>query len=313
MKSTETVFECLIVAAVAWLSLSTAASAVRATELKPREFTVDDLPVAAPAFSPDGKYVVFGRSAGDGIFIYVSERSGGRWGPAKVAPFSGIYRDLEPTFAPNGKYLVFASNRPMEAGGKLAEGNYDGQVRPEKGGHLWKVERSTKGWGEPQALPLSVNASDSTFSPSITGDGSLYFMRPVNAGEHFHLYRSQHANGTYQSPQRVSFSNLDAYGDFDPAVSKGDQFLIFSSPRPPSLAHKSDLFIVHRKHGEWSEPIDLRESMGADVYGVEARLAPDEKTLYFINGRKLPSDSPDENVRVTHSWEVTLPQALTQR
>jgi hypothetical protein len=119
MKSTERLFESLIVAAVAWLSLSCAASIVRATELQPREFAVDNLPAVAPAFSPDGKYVVFGRFFVEGIFISVSERSHGTWGPAKVAPFSGVYRDLEPTFAPDGKYLVFASNRPLQAGGQV--------------------------------------------------------------------------------------------------------------------------------------------------------------------------------------------------
>jgi hypothetical protein len=154
---------------------------------------------------------------------------------------------------------------------------------------------------------MSINASDSVFSPSITGDGSLYFMRPVNAGGKFHLFRAQMKNGAYEPPQRVTFSNLESFGDFDPAVSKDEQFLIFSSPRPPAPAHQTDLFIVYRKGGEWSEPVDLRQG-APDVYGTEARLDPREKTLFFTNARKLPSDRvTDEHTIVIHSWEVALP------
>jgi hypothetical protein len=311
MKSGETLIESLIVATVAWLALSCAASVVRASELQAREFALDSQPAVAPAFSPDGKYVVFGRSVGQGISIFISERSGGGWGAAKVAPFSGVYRDLEPTFAPNGKYLVFASNRPLRAGGKLADGNYNGQLYPESGGHLWQVERRGDRWGEPQPLSDSINASDSVFSPSIAGDGSLYFMRPVNAGEKFHLFRAQMKNGDYLPPQRVAFSNLEAFGDYDPAVSKDGQFLIFSSPRPPAPPHQADLFIIYRKHDGWSEPVDLRLSMAPDVYGTEARLDPTEKTLYFTNASKLPGEQgADKPTFVVHSWQVSLPEAL---
>lgn len=225
-----------------------------------------------------------------------------------MAPFSGTYRDLEPTFAPSGKYLIFASNRPLDPGGKLADGNYNGQVHPEGGGHLWKVERRGDRWGEPQPLPSSVNAGDSVFSPSITGDGSLYFMRPVQSGGKFHLFRAQMQNGRYSAPEQVSFSNLDEFGDYDPAVSKDDRFVIFSSPRPPAPAHQADLFIAYRKNGAWSAPIDLRLKLSPDVYGTEARLDPKERTLFFTNARKLPTDqSADEHAVFIHSWQVALP------
>jgi hypothetical protein len=120
MKPNEIVLESILLAAIAWLSFSCAACAVRAAELQPREFAVDKLPAVAPAFSPDGKTVFFGRSVGKAIFIFVSQRSGDTWGPAKPAPFSGTYRDLEPTFDPNGKYLIFASNRPLAGVGGSA-------------------------------------------------------------------------------------------------------------------------------------------------------------------------------------------------
>jgi hypothetical protein len=311
MKITVGMFESLSIAAMAWLAFSSAASVVQAAELKPREFSVDGQPAVAPAFSPDGKLVLFGRSVGKGIFIFMAERSGGAWGPSKVAPFSGTYRDLEPAFAPSGKYLIFSSNRPLTPGGKLADGNYNGQVQPEGGGHLWKVERRGDPWGEPQPLPASINVGDSVFSPSITGDGSLYFMRPVHDGEKFHLFRAQMQSGEYLEPERVSFSNLDEFGDYDPAVSKDDRFVIFSSPRPPAPAHQTDLFIVYRKHGKWGEPIDLRLPLSPDVHGTEARLDPKERTLFFTNAHKLPAaQSADGQAFSVHSWQVALPAVI---
>jgi Tol biopolymer transport system component len=262
----------------------------------------------APAFSPDGKLVVYGKSVGEGIFLFEAEKTGATWSAPHLASFSGQYNDLEPAFDPNGKYLIFSSNRPLQAGGALAEGNYDGKVRPGHGGRLWRVERTAQGWGEATVLPDTINATSSTYSPSIASDGTLYFMRPVNAGEKFHLYRAKMQNGQYAQPERVSFSNLDAYGDFDPAVARDGSFMIFSSPRPPSPPHTSDLFIVYRKNDEWSAPVDLRTILSDDVHGVEARLSPDEKTLYFTNGRRLPTDPPEgpEHPYVSHTWEVTL-------
>jgi hypothetical protein len=260
----------------------------------------------APTFSPDGRSVVYGKSVGAQTFLFQIEKSAGRWGVPRVASFSGQYTDIEPAFAPDGKYIIFSSNRPLPGGTALADGNYDGKVRPGHGGHLWRVDRRSTGWGEPFPLPALVNATDSTFSPSISGDGTLYFMRPVNVGDKFHLYSSRLVKGDYAAPERVSFSNLDGFGDFDPAVARDASFLIFSSSRPPSLPHRSDLFIVYRTHDAWSSPVDLRSLLTDDVFGVEARLSPHEKTLYFTNTRRLAPDPPEspEHPFVQHTWEV---------
>jgi Tol biopolymer transport system component len=262
----------------------------------------------APAFSPDGKLVCFGKRIGKDMSIFESEQKNGRWSEPRIVSFSGHYTDLEPAFDPHGRYIIFASNRPLESGGPLAEGNYDGKVRPGNGGHLWRVDRVGDHWGEPRPLPERINASNSTFSPGIEADGSLYWMRPPTPGDHFHLYRSQMTHGEYAEPERVSFSNLAAYGDFDPVVAPDGSFLIFSSPRPPSVPHRSDLFIVYRKEQGWAEPVDLAQALSPNVYGVEARLSPDRKTLYFTNGRRLSSDPSEsaEHPYVQHTWQVDL-------
>jgi Tol biopolymer transport system component len=261
---------------------------------------------AAPAFSPNGKSVYFGQSADKkDITIVASYLKDGKWSELVMAPFSGDFHNLEPAFAPNGKYLIFASSRPKIAGGPTLEGNWGGQRYPGRGGNLWKVELTKKGWGTPELLPEIINQNSSIFSPAITADGSIYFMLPDTSG-HFHIRRSQFKNGKFETPVRPSFS-VDKYGDVDPAVAPDESFLIFSSGRPPALPHTADLFIVFRTPTGWSEPIDLRQAISDKVFGVEARLSPDLKTLYFSNQRNAAGITVDTDQYI---WQVDISKVL---
>jgi Tol biopolymer transport system component len=263
---------------------------------------------AAPTFTPDGRSVYIGQSQkGKDISIMVSHLADGKWFAPTVADFSGKYRDLEPVFAPDGKYLVFASNRPATPGVTELEGNYNGKKFPGGGGNLWKVKRTKNGWETPEVLPAVINSNSSVFSPAITGDGSLYFMRS-DSGKAFHIFRSRMQNGKFEQPVPASFTDPE-YGDFDPAVSPNESFIIFCSPRPPAPPHTADLFIVFRNGNGWSEPIDLRQAISENVYGVEARLSPDCKILYFSNQRNA-SGVKDPNS--SYTWMVDISGVLKE-
>lgn len=263
---------------------------------------------AAPAFTPDGKTVLFGESPGSGnISIMGSHLDGNKWSAPESPSFSGKYRDLEPVFSPDGKYLVFASNRPTTAGGAELDGNYNRKKFTGAGGNLWKVKYTKKGWGNPEVLSPVINSDSSVFSPAITGDGSLYFMRS-DSGKAFHIYRAQMRNGNFEQPVSASFT-ISKYGDFDPAVSPDESFIIFCSPRPPAPPHTADLFIVFKTGKGWTDPIDLRKVLSDEVYGVEARLSPDGKILYFSNSRNA-SGVKDPNG--SYIWKVDISGVLKE-
>ena len=236
----------------------------------------------APAFTPDGNTVCFfqgARNGGDSLMI--ATRRNGRWSAPRVAVFSGRYRDIEPAFSPDGRYLIFASSRPERDGDTAVSGWYNGKVYPASGGRLWRVTRNADTWGTPEMLPATVNANTSVFSPAVTADGSLYYMR-ADSGKAFHIYRSAMKNGVLQPPEPMPFA-LPDHGDYDPVLSPDESYLIFSSGRAPA-PHTADIFIVFRQGGGWSDPIDLRTALSADVHGTESRLSPDGKTLYFTKG-----------------------------
>lgn len=273
----------------------------------------------SPAFTPDGRTVFFTRANSSQSTILVSHLSRGTWSTPEIASFSGEWRDLEPTMAPDGSYLIFASNRPAEAGGPPLDGFYDGAKRPAVGGNLWRVDHTSRGWGEPHRLPDVVNGNPSIFSPSIVRDGSVYFMQPTGAKTKFHLFRAQFANGTYMAPVAVPVSAGDDIGDFDPAVAADESFMVFSSPR---LADKgTSLFIAFRRNGAWSTP----EYMGDTVSfvrgnNIEARLGPDNRTLFFSSSHvepALPHQTRAESARglermnewnngLVNIWQVSL-------
>lgn len=235
---------------------------------------------ASPAFTPDGRTVVFARGRAATRRIFVSRRDGDGWSAPQPAPFSGgAWMDLEPAMAPDGSFLVFASNRPTQAGGQALDGAYEGQFLRGRGGNLWRVDRSDDGWSAPRRLPDAVNTGSSIYAPAVAADGSVYFMRPDPATGHFRLYLSRFAHGRYQPSRPLPFSDGEL-ADYDPAIAPDQSFIVFSSDRPPSTDTRSAIFIAFATAGGWSTPVALGPA------GIESRLAPDLSSLYYNGADK---------------------------
>jgi Tol biopolymer transport system component len=231
---------------------------------------------ASPAFTPDGKTVFFTHSDGDKRTIMVSTLRHGVWSAPVVAPFSGTWRDIEPAMAPDGSYLVFISNRPAQAGGAALTGFFGGQLRPGAGGNIWRVNRDGKGWSAPVRLPDIINNNSAIYSPAVAGDGSIYFNQPDPVTRKTVVYRAQAIPGGFAAPVALSISD-GMHPGYDVAVAPDESFLIFSANRAPAEPNQSLIFVTFRKNGEWTAP----QPLSPNVEGIESRLSPDLKTLYF--------------------------------
>jgi Tol biopolymer transport system component len=248
-----------------------------------------------PTFTPDGKTLYLTQGDADGTYtIVTSTLRGDAWSSPSAVSFSGHSRDLEEILSPDGQTMIFASNRPAETGGQAISGTYGGKPRPGGGGNLWRVRRTADGWTTPERLPDSINANTNTFSPALAPDGTLYYMS-TQADGHFHLFVAKPEGSTYASGTVAAFDD-SRYSSFDPAVASDGSFVIFSSNRPPAKPGTSDVFIAYDRDGTWTEPSDISPSVNPTGSTTEARLSPDNRTLYFNAGKAL--------------WRIDMP-ALT--
>jgi Tol biopolymer transport system component len=263
---------------------------------------------SAPAFTPDGKTVYFGRGNNAADFILVSHLALAKWSEPLIAPFSGRWLDMEPAMAPDGTYLIFVSNRPITAGGRSLDGAIGDKLQPGKGANLWRVNRMHEAWSEPIRLPDNINSSNSTYAPSVAANGDLYFMRPDGEKSRFRIFMARHKKEGYENPVPVSFSDGQDT-DVDPAIAPDQSFIVFGSSR--HAKKDIDLFIVFRHGADWSEPIYLGDKVNSPTSDAEPRLGPDHHTLYFSSERLSPTPQPipkGQSVRILR--EITWNNGL---
>lgn len=125
------------------------------------------------SFSFDGQELFFTRSKIEkgktlGTAIFVSKRSGGSWTtPQQIILLNDSSLNIaHPAISPNGEYLYFVSDMKGGFGGK----------------DIWKVARTTDGWGRPENLGEQINTGGNEMFPSFRRDGTLYFSSDGHPG-----------------------------------------------------------------------------------------------------------------------------------
>jgi Tol biopolymer transport system component len=254
------------------------------------------------AFLPDGSAVYFSRSVGDHYAIMVSRREGAGWSEPQIAPFSGHWLDSDVAIAPDGSFLVFGSNRPADGKGPPLDQVRDRTLYRGKGMNLWRVARRGDGWGAPERLPDTVNGCDSVFAPSISADGTLYYIS-CGADGALHPLRSVLRNGHYQAPDPVVLGT-DDMTIRDPAIARDGSFLVVSIKRSKMQSYR--LAIAFATPQGWSLPQDLGDAVNAGTHAMGAQLGPDGRTLYYNSDLRVPGENADWNKEGDNLWQVTL-------
>ena len=251
----------------------------------------------APGFTLGGSHLYFTRSFADTSAIMISDKKSASWSIPVVAPFSGHWRDLELAIAPDGAYAIFASNRPRPGQTDSLHATYFGQ--PQSGGNLWKIDFES-GNSVPHPLPPSVNDGNSVWTPSISSNNNLYFMKTDPVGGRFRLHVANDDGGKCSHVDVLPFST-GAFNDVDPSIDANEKFLVFSSDRGASVSgskpgperlfiafdpRSPDALVCAMEIPGWTNRMESQ---------IESRLSPDERTLYFSS--RHPDDAAGRSAR----------------
>jgi hypothetical protein len=244
------------------------------------------------AISPDGSEMYYTMQSGMGVFSTILVRkkmADGSWSAAEVAPFSGMFGDLEPAFSYDGSQLFFCSNRPLTAAAAAGKKDYD----------IWVLDRKGAGWSAPRNLGQNVNTAADEFYPSAGKSGNLYFTaeyKDKGVGKE-DIYVSRWVNGAYSAAVPLDTMVNSKMYEFNAFVSSDEMFIIFTSYGRKDDAGGGDLYISEKNSsGAWTKARNLVQ-LNSPRLDYCPFVSPDQKTLYFTSNR--------------HSLQSSYPQAVT--
>lgn len=236
---------------------------------------------AHATFSSDGHTVYFVKSTPqfNHWTTVVSYFKDGSWNTPEVVPFSGRYRTGGVSFSKDENTLFFVSNRPVEKGVHKEDTD------------IWKVERTSDGWGEPQHIEI-LNSSRNEWFPTLTDDGTIYFgseRRDGNRGPEgtTDLWRSKLVDGKYTEPKNLGDVINTPGEDIEGWIAPDESYLIFSSKGFEDTRGAYDLYISYYQEGTWSKPQNLGDTINSVGWEFGPKISPDGNYLFFTSNRSF--------------------------
>lgn len=241
----------------------------------PGVVSTDDAIELNGVFAPDLKEFFFARLI-DGVqTMFHSELVDGVWTvPRELLLFPGQTRAVADDMAlsPDGRELYFLGSHPGGVGAT----------------DIWRSRRVDGKWSTAEVLPPPINTNAGEVYPVVVGDGSLYFTssRAGGVGPRSSLYRAQRLkDGSFAPPVVLPAPINSEFGIGDTYVSPDESYMVFGSPRPPSLG-SGDLFVSFRRNdGGWSPPAHLGETINTEDTDFCPMVTPDGKYLFFSRRR----------------------------
>jgi hypothetical protein len=244
----------------------------------PGIISTDEREHGLPVFSPDGKEVFIciqfrERYGKQGQYLFHSKVENNRWTDLHKPSFTTKFRNGGGTFSKDGQRFYFHTIRPVVE-----------DVEKNPSPHIWYVDKTESGWGDPVYLGNHVNAKGFCGSPCLTADGTLYFSAQRGT-ENTDVYRSRQVNGHFQFPEKLPAPISTPFYDSLSFVAPDENFIILYRIDSTGPTNVRDLLIFFkRSDGSWAEPKSLKDSLrlkGTDI--LKGCVSPDGKYLFLLD------------------------------
>jgi Tol biopolymer transport system component len=238
--------------------------------------STDSIEHSAPAFSPDGKRVLWTViNRPQPAFILESRFENGVWTvPTKTSFSSADADDFYPSFSIDGKTLLFSSRRKSPPG-------YP--VNKDMG--IWKVERKGNDWGAPMPFDTTVSTGVE-YAHSISRNGTIYFSFRKDGGRTFDIACAK-KQGDHYLPIEILPAGINSTSYEDgPYIAPDESYLIFESGRPGGVENSIDLYISFKKKDKkWSAPLNMGSKINTKSAERFGKVSPDGKYFFFGSNR----------------------------
>jgi len=228
-------------------------------------------------FTADGTEFFYAVNVNNKAEIRYTKLANSQW----TAPERIIYHDQygynDPFLSPDEQKLYFISKQPLNKKG--AEKDYD----------LWYAEKQTDGWSEPINAGRTVNSDSNEYYISFTDEEKLYFASNIHATQRgdYDIYASQHINGQFQTPQRLSDSVNTPNYEADVFVAYDESYLIYCGERKGGFG-RGDLYISFRKSdGSWTTAQNMGDAINTLNYEFCPFVTKDGKYLFYSSNQDI--------------------------
>jgi outer membrane protein OmpA-like peptidoglycan-associated protein len=143
--------------------------------------------------------------------------------------------------------------------------------------------RAGDSWEPRKNAGAPLNTPDNEGAQSMTADGRTLWFTACNrpGGEGMcDLYYSTLEEGKWSTPRNAGSPLNSRYSEKHPSISADGRILYFTSNRPGGYG-SYDIWMSERHGDQWSDPVNLGDSVNTEGLEQSPFIHPDQQSLYF--------------------------------